>query len=38
MILYITVAVVVIGLGALAGVLAIAKAKDSFNNLTEGDF
>ena len=37
MILYIAVAVVVIGLSALAGVLAIAKATDSFNKLTEGD-
>lgn len=37
MILYIAVAVVVIGLSALAGVLAIAKATESFNKLTEGD-
>lgn len=37
MILYIAVAVVVVGLGALAGVLAIAKATDSFNKMTEGD-
>lgn len=37
MILYIAVAVVVIGLSALAGVLAIAKTTDSFNKMTEGD-
>ena len=36
MILYIAVAVVV-GLSALACVLAIAKATESFNKLTEGD-
>ena len=37
MILYIAVAVVVVGLSALAGVLAIAKATDSFNKMAEGD-
>jgi hypothetical protein len=37
MILYIVVAVVVIGLSALAGVLATAKATESFNKMTEGD-
>ena len=35
--MYVAVAVVVVGLSALAGVLAIAKATDSFNKLTEGD-
>ena len=38
MILCIAGAVVVVGLSALAGVLAIAKATESFNKLTEGDY
>lgn len=38
MILYVAIAVVVIGVSALAGVLAIAKATESFNKLTEGDY
>ena len=37
MILYIAVAVVVVGVFSLAGVLAIAKATESFNKMTEGD-
>ena len=38
MILYVVVGVVVIGLSALAGVIAIAKATDSHNKLTGGDY
>ena len=38
MILLIVGTVVFIGASALAGVLDIAKATDSFNDLTEGDF
>lgn len=37
MILYVALAVVIIGVAFLSGVLAIAKATDSFNNLMEGD-
>lgn len=37
MILGIAVVVIAIGVGFLAGVLALAKATDSFNNLMEGD-
>lgn len=37
MIFYIAISVVFIGLSALYGVIAIAKAIESFNNLMEGD-
>ena len=36
-ILCVAVVVIVIGGGFLAGVIALAKATDTFNNLTEGD-